>query len=287
MTRRVILLGALLGALGFKVGAQGPPELRRSLAAIRRIDSLLPSLRRVHVPYADTALARGVDNYAYIRDTEPLAIVEQWCNPAYCAVEKFYFEWGVLIAASRYRDSVRSGGIRRLIPGTRTFAFFIEGALKYHLPLSGRLETAPFSAETLEDAADLREEGMAYRRMVLRIPRDDEFSDVRCGSDIAAAMRGRKPARGRLVEIELAHQDIRLRQTGGSIVNDSLFLNGWSRCGQDYHVLHTTVVEDVLRLPPHSDLSSHRASKDRVYRRSNCHKRSGKELLRDRLFSGW
>ena len=54
------------------------------------------------------------------------------------------------------------------------------------------------------------------------------------------------------VEIELAHQDIRLRQTGVSIVNDSLFLNGWSMCGQDYHVLQTTVVEDVLRLPPHS-----------------------------------
>lgn len=83
--------------------------------------------------------------------------------------------------------------------------------------------------------------------------RADEFSAVRCGHDVPAALIGKAVRKGRVVAIEAAHRDIGLQNTGGSEVNDSLFLGGWVMCGAEYQLLESPRrVRDAIRFPPHS-----------------------------------
>ena len=81
----------------------------------------------------------------------------------------------------------------------------------------------------------------------------DPFSMVRCGSSIAKALVGRPFPNGSSKAIESAHTDIGLQDVGGSIVNDSLFLGGWSMCGREYNLLisHGKITA-VLAFPTHS-----------------------------------
>src|SRR4051812_15648629 len=171
--------------------AWGQPEpVRDALATMRHIDSILPTLQRVHVPYADTSLAR-IDNYVYFQGSEPLAIVEQWCNPRYCVVDRFYFESRALFTAVHYRDEPGPDGQRTLIPGTMNQYFSRGDQLAYWVRPDSTVRSSSFG-EAREDATQLYEGGMAYLRMTLHTPRPDEFADVRCGGDVVRAMKGKK-----------------------------------------------------------------------------------------------
>lgn len=81
----------------------------------------------------------------------------------------------------------------------------------------------------------------------------DPFSMVHCGSDIAKALIGRPFPNGSSKAAESAHTAIGLRDVGGSIVNDSLFLGGWSMCGHEYQLLISgDKITAVLAFPTHS-----------------------------------
>jgi hypothetical protein len=83
--------------------------------------------------------------------------------------------------------------------------------------------------------------------------RMDEFSSVRCGENVVKALLGRAVRNGPVVEIEAAHREIGLKDTGGSDVNDALFLIGWAMCGEEYQLLETRGrISDAVRFPPHS-----------------------------------
>lgn len=82
--------------------------------------------------------------------------------------------------------------------------------------------------------------------------REDEFSAVRCGADVANAMIGHAVRDGSVSDIERAHRDIALHDAGGFEVNDALFLGGWSICGAEYQVLPAKRIADVLAFPAHS-----------------------------------
>jgi hypothetical protein len=246
----LVAMVALLPRLALGQAAR-PEALRRPLATMRHIDSILPTLQRIHVPYSDTSLAR-IDNYAYFQGSEPLAIVEQWCNPLYCVVDRFYFESRALFAAVHYRDEPSPNGQRRLIPGTRNQYFFRGDQLAYWMPPDSSVSSSAFSDDVRGDADHLYGGGMAYLRMTLHLPRPDEFAGVRCGDDVVGAMRGKKVTGGRVIELETAHQDLQLKISGGMVISDSLFFNGWSICGRDYEFLQTARIEDGIQLPPHS-----------------------------------
>jgi len=81
----------------------------------------------------------------------------------------------------------------------------------------------------------------------------DPFSMARCGSDIGKALIGRPFPNGSSKAVESVHTDIGLHDVGGSIVNDSLFLGGWSMCGREYHLLISDdKITAVLAFPKHS-----------------------------------
>ena len=83
--------------------------------------------------------------------------------------------------------------------------------------------------------------------------RADAFSRVRCDGDVVRALVGGRMPDERVAVLEAAHADIRLKDVGGSDVDDDLFLGGWEICGKEYEVLvRRNRVEDVLELPAHS-----------------------------------
>ena len=83
----------------------------------------------------------------------------------------------------------------------------------------------------------------------------DGFESVRCGSDIAKALIGRKTSNEPVVKIEARHKDIQLKDLGAEIISDDERLNliFWRICGEEYAVLQDgDIVKDVLRFPKHS-----------------------------------
>src|SRR5205807_6018572 len=83
----------------------------------------------------------------------------------------------------------------------------------------------------------------------------DGFESVRCGSDIAKALIGRKTSNEPVVAIEARHKDIQLKDLGAEIISDDERLNliFWRICGEEYAVLEDRdVVKDVLKFPKHS-----------------------------------
>src|SRR4051812_37291614 len=83
---------------------------------------------------------------------------------------------------------------------------------------------------------------------------DDGFDSIRCGSDIAKALLGRKISNDRVVVIEEKHKDLGLKDLGASEISDDLSLISWQICGEEYVVLQDKddVVRDVLKFPRHS-----------------------------------
>jgi hypothetical protein len=83
----------------------------------------------------------------------------------------------------------------------------------------------------------------------------DGFESVRCGSDIAKALIGRKTANEPVVKIEARHKDIALKHMGADIISDDERLNlvFWEICGEEYATLEEgDIVKDALKFPKHS-----------------------------------
>ncbi len=84
----------------------------------------------------------------------------------------------------------------------------------------------------------------------------DGFESVRCGSDIAKALIGRKTSNEPVVAIEARHKDLQLKDLGAEIISDDERLNliFWRICGEEYAVLQDgDVVKDALKFPKHSN----------------------------------
>lgn len=84
----------------------------------------------------------------------------------------------------------------------------------------------------------------------------DGFESVRCGSDIAKALRGHKTVSEPVVKIEARHKDLGLKDLGASIISDDETLSAvyWLICGEEYVVLEDDhgFMHDALKLPKHS-----------------------------------
>jgi hypothetical protein len=83
----------------------------------------------------------------------------------------------------------------------------------------------------------------------------DGFESVRCGSDIAKALIGRKGKNEPVVKIEQRHKDLGLKDLGADIISDDERLNliFWQICGDEYAVLeYDDVAKDALKFPKHS-----------------------------------
>src|SRR5262245_49042554 len=64
----------------------------------------------------------------------------------------------------------------------------------------------------------------------------DGFELVRCGTDIAKALVGRKTSNEPVVKIEARHKDIGLKDLGADIISEDKGLNlvFWQICGDEY-----------------------------------------------------
>lgn len=83
----------------------------------------------------------------------------------------------------------------------------------------------------------------------------DEFSGIKCGTDIPRALIGKRFANGRVVVTEAAHRSIGLEDLGGTEISEKLFLISWRICGAEYQLLENTrsrMILDVLAFPTHS-----------------------------------
>ena len=83
----------------------------------------------------------------------------------------------------------------------------------------------------------------------------DEFSGIKCGSDIPKALIGKRFVNRRVMVLEDAHKDIGLEDLGGIDLSDRLFLISWRICGTEYELLNDSkskIVRDVIPFPSHS-----------------------------------
>lgn len=81
----------------------------------------------------------------------------------------------------------------------------------------------------------------------------DGFGAVRCGADVRKALVGQHMANDRVAAIEARHQDLKLKDLGGSELTARLFLGSWMICGSEYALLQDKgVIVDVLQVPAHS-----------------------------------
>lgn len=79
------------------------------------------------------------------------------------------------------------------------------------------------------------------------------FDGLECGSDIAAALKGREMPNGPVVELEQRYAALKLEglgATGVEVEGDPWTLVGWMICGTEYLVLEKgATVRDVLPSP--------------------------------------
>lgn len=82
----------------------------------------------------------------------------------------------------------------------------------------------------------------------------DGFETIRCGSNIPAALMGKRMSNERFVIIEARHKNLRLKDLGGEEVSDRLNSVSWLICGNEFILLENTrgIVRDVLPFPSHS-----------------------------------
>jgi hypothetical protein len=93
----------------------------------------------------------------------------------------------------------------------------------------------------------------AQRGTTAAQPHQDAFAKVRCGADLTKVLVGGSLPAKPVAAIEAAHADIKLKDVGGSSIDDNLFLGGWQMCGQEYQLLtRRDRIEDAVRFPPHS-----------------------------------
>jgi hypothetical protein len=83
------------------------------------------------------------------------------------------------------------------------------------------------------------------------------FDGIRCGSNIPEVLIGKHLSNERVIVTESHHKNIGLKDLGGSEISDSLFLESWLICGNEYLLIVNTrndVVRDVLPFPSHSKI---------------------------------
>jgi hypothetical protein len=88
-----------------------------------------------------------------------------------------------------------------------------------------------------------------------RVIAGDGFESVRCGSDIAKALIGRKTSNEAVVKIEARHKELQLKHLGAEIISDDERLNlvFWQICGDEYATLDEgNTIKDALKMPKHS-----------------------------------
>jgi hypothetical protein len=86
----------------------------------------------------------------------------------------------------------------------------------------------------------------------------DEFSGVKCGTDIAKQLVGKRSSNEAVAAVEGRHKDLNLKNLGGTEISDTLFLASWQICGSEYEVLldtKTNLVRDAMSFPRHSTSS--------------------------------
>ena len=84
----------------------------------------------------------------------------------------------------------------------------------------------------------------------------DAFSSIRCGATISNTLIGKVMPQGRVVDIEIRHKELGLKDVGASEISSSLTFESWTICGNEYALLvdRREVVRDVLLLPEHPDV---------------------------------
>lgn len=82
----------------------------------------------------------------------------------------------------------------------------------------------------------------------------DEFSVIRCNSDIPKSLLGRAGFNGVAADVEHLHTDLGLKDMGADGISDKIIEISWMICGKEFMLLEDdrAVVRDVLQLPPHS-----------------------------------
>src|SRR5215470_14077890 len=84
----------------------------------------------------------------------------------------------------------------------------------------------------------------------------DEFAAVKCGSDIPAALIGKRISNEPVVAAEARHKDLDLKDLGADEINEHMNTISWRICGNEYMVLESnSVIRDVIQFPPHSKSS--------------------------------
>jgi hypothetical protein len=84
----------------------------------------------------------------------------------------------------------------------------------------------------------------------------DAFTGVKCGSDIAKALAGKRMSNERVADLEKRHADLRLKDLGGDEISEHLSTTSWLICGSEFLLLEDeSFVRDVLKVPPHSKTS--------------------------------
>ncbi len=82
----------------------------------------------------------------------------------------------------------------------------------------------------------------------------DGFSGVRCGADVAKALRGQVMSDEAVATIEHRHKDLDLKDLGAEELENGWSLISWRICGSELMLIedHHSRVRDVLKVPPHS-----------------------------------
>jgi hypothetical protein len=86
----------------------------------------------------------------------------------------------------------------------------------------------------------------------------DQFQGIKCGADVPKSLIGRRDSDEQVVVLEQRHQDLGLKDLGGTEISDRLFLASWKICGSEYELLvntETGLIRDVIPFPPHSTTS--------------------------------
>ena len=82
----------------------------------------------------------------------------------------------------------------------------------------------------------------------------DEFQNLKCGTDIAKALIGKRSSNEPIVESEKKYRALSLKGLGADEIADGLSSVNWLICGAEYVELidRRGVVRDALAFPPHS-----------------------------------
>jgi hypothetical protein len=76
----------------------------------------------------------------------------------------------------------------------------------------------------------------------------DAFDGLKCDADIAKALVGKKIPNGPVVGIEKRYAALQLKHEGSEELDDPLFYEAWTICGNTYHVLlKKDVIKDVVK----------------------------------------